>query len=123
MTTKHRMIKMIEVPESILAPCDREVRSRRATEYRIVHKLVGDLLAAGFQLWTCDRIDIPSADVEPMGELFACDEQVLFVSRPGVPAGWVRLVYGNDGWDVISDYTTNLEKQLAAVNAYAESLT
>ena len=23
--------------------------------------------------------------------------------------GWVYLVFGNDGWDVISDYTTNLE--------------
>lgn len=38
------------------------------------------------------------------------------------PIGWVRFVYGNDGHDVISDYTTNLESVLEPINAYAESL-
>lgn len=27
--------------------------------------------------------------------------------------GWVLFVMGNDGWDVISDYTTNLEPLMA----------
>lgn len=126
MGTKHKTIELIEVPEVILAPCDREVRARRATEYRIVHKLVGDLLAAGFVPFLRregeGRIVITSNDVEPMADLFACDEERLYVGRPGGPSGWVFLVYGNDGWDVIADYTTNLEEHLKAVNAFADEL-
>jgi len=34
----------------------------------------------------------------------------------------VYFVLGNSGWDVISDYTTNLEALLAGANALAESL-
>lgn len=32
----------------------------------------------------------------------------LYVFKPGEkkPFAWVYFVYGNDGWDVISDYTT-----------------
>jgi len=40
----------------------------------------------------------------------------------GVRKGWVRFVYGNDGWDVMNDYTTNLEDTLKDVNAFADSL-
>jgi hypothetical protein len=29
---------------------------------------------------------------------------------------------GNNGWDVISDYTVNLEKVLKPINEYADSL-
>jgi hypothetical protein len=36
--------------------------------------------------------------------------------------GWVRFIYGNDGWDVINDYTTNLEPVIAGVNALAEKM-
>jgi len=32
------------------------------------------------------------------------------------------LSYGNDGWDVISDYTTNLEDTLAPLNKWCQEL-
>lgn len=35
-------------------------------------------------------------------------------------AFWVRLTLGN-GMDVITDYTTNLEKLMAPINAFAAS--
>lgn len=62
--------------------------------------------------------------------LMLTDGDYLFVydaSRPKEeederPDSWVRFVYGNDGWDVISDYHTALEEDLKPVNDYADSL-
>jgi hypothetical protein len=43
--------------------------------------------------------------------LMSTDEDYLMVYEPGKKErlGWIHLVYGNDGYDVVSDYTTNLE--------------
>jgi hypothetical protein len=35
---------------------------------------------------------------------------------------WIRFVYGNDGYNVISDYSVNLEAVLKPVNDYADTL-
>lgn len=37
-----------------------------------------------------------------------------------VSEGWVYVVLGNDGWDVISDYTTNLEPLMQGANRLAD---
>jgi len=37
-----------------------------------------------------------------------------------VSKGWVYIVLGNEGWDVISDYTTNLEPLMTGANRLAE---
>jgi hypothetical protein len=34
----------------------------------------------------------------------------------------VRFVYGNDGYDVINDYTVDLEDVLKSVNEYADRM-
>jgi hypothetical protein len=34
--------------------------------------------------------------------------------------GWVLFIYGNDGWDVISDYTCNLEPIMGPANELSE---
>jgi len=44
------------------------------------------------------------------------------VDNGGAPSGWVYFVYGNDGWDVVSDYTTNLEAVLKGSGELAERL-
>jgi hypothetical protein len=62
---------------------------------------------------------------------FACDDCMLFIHRKGEEAmiddrvnalGWIYFVLGNDGWDVISDYTSKLEKWrgMIAANAIAD---
>lgn len=63
-----------------------------------------------------------------MAALHACDEEWLFVYKPGVPKddnfppfGWVHFVYGNDGWDVISNNTVNLEDTKGMIAAQAVS--
>ena len=35
------------------------------------------------------------------------EEHVLIYDRAGKCLGWFFLVYGNDGWDLISDFSDN----------------
>lgn len=46
-------------------------------------------------------------DEATLDDLFACDESFLLVHHEARQAGSVFLVFGNDGWDVISDWTAN----------------
>lgn len=122
------------VPRAILEPCDKAVRYRRGIEYAIVRKLIETLLAKGLELsidhgGESEKIKIGDVTADTMEDMFACDEEYLFVqtkqgsldgSPEGSHHGWVKLVYGNDGWDVICDYTTNLEDALKEVNEYAD---
>ena len=63
---------------------------------------------------------------EIIAALFSTDEDYLYIHRPGgvyVPhIGWIRLIYGNNGWDVVSDYTVDLDDWLAPITALAERL-
>jgi hypothetical protein len=36
--------------------------------------------------------------------------------------GWIWFVYGNDGWDVVCDHTTNLDHIMDPIAAYTDSL-
>ena len=52
--------------------------------------------------------------------MFAADEDYLLVHKDGRQIGWVYFVYGNDGWDVVSDYTVNLEDLMKGANELAD---
>lgn len=109
---------------SAVAPA---VLKRHKIERRIVLSAVDELLAHGFQLGvddgghelalqpTKDRQDIVDA-------MLNTDEDYLIAYKDGKRFGWIRFVYGNDGWDVICDNTTNLEPFLAKTDALAHSL-
>jgi hypothetical protein len=103
------------------------VKLRRELERRIVKQAVDDLLAAGFELFIDhdgddDEMPVLNSDEATLDEIFACDEEHMYVREKGVAGnfGWIYFVYGNDGWDVISDYTVNLEEHLKKVNALAD---
>lgn len=49
--------------------------------------------------------------------MFSTDQDFLLVK-----GGWVSLVYGSSGWDVISDYTTSLEEVITPANDLAKTL-
>jgi subtilisin family serine protease len=114
-----------------LKDVDQSVRAAVAIERRIVKRTVSDLLAAGYELavhdgeeWherTTDRAKLHAA-------LMETDEDRLFVYKTdGYKGrrdwfGWVFFVYGNDGYNVINDYTINLEEVLKPVNAFADTL-
>ncbi len=106
-------------------------------EVAIAARVVGALFDAGYRI----RVD----DGEMISGLFQCpdkdnvvkradsicgvllamqttDMDRLWVTGHGKKGGWVLFVYGNGGWDVVSDYTTNLEDVLKPVNDYADTL-
>ena len=112
---------------------DPSVTRRQKIESHIASCAVSALLAAGYSLAVAqggeDEGLATTSKRKIMELLGECDDDYLFVYAPapsqiktGWKIGWVHLVYGNDGNDVIADYSCTLEKQLAAVNAYAETL-
>jgi len=106
---------------------DPSVTRRQKIENRIASRAVSALLAAGYWLAVCqgDEDEQPATTLkrEIMRDLGECDEDRLIVYNADLTRiGWVHLVYGNAGWDVISDYTTNLEPQLIPASEYAENL-
>jgi hypothetical protein len=94
------------------------IKIRQIVEREISTAVVDALLNEGFAL-SVDYGDGESAVFSSkaliLKAMFQGDEDRLYVYRSPVgsgdkPVAWVYLVYGNDGWDVISDYTVNLEK-------------
>jgi hypothetical protein len=88
---------------------------------------IAAILAAGFSVTVNngeedDEIS-SSRDAESIYRaMFSTDEDYLHVVRhkPGAGAnvmesGWIRFIYGNEGPDVINDYTTNLESILEPI--------
>lgn len=104
------------------------IEDRQRIERRIVRRVVLDLIAAEYRLnldnggetwelaeWSTDAKKVLAA-------MFATDEERLHCRKNENDRGWVFFVYGNDGPDVICDYTTNLEPILKNAEALAEKL-
>ncbi|HBL6731686.1 TPA: hypothetical protein LSG62_004489 [Serratia liquefaciens] len=107
------------------------VEDRLRTEREIAVAAVKGLVQAGYQISVFDGeevVNAPSNDADSiLGDMFSTDIDQLEVFNAGDHvnrAGWVLFVYGNDGWDVICDHTTNLEGPLKnadeLANKYAE---
>ena len=116
---------------------------RQKIERRIVLAIVRELLGAGFALSVYDGEETTVKESVDFNEikaaLFTTHEDWLYTNLipervkemkeqakqngndpggiPLKPHGWVRLVYGNDGWDVLSDYTVNLEPWIGSGTA------
>jgi hypothetical protein len=113
------------------------VEQRIAIEKRIVARLIHDLTAAGHVLAHRDDWDKLTRVTEEnfSSVLFTTDEDdiLVFPANMEIPeentgdlsvdrVGWIFLVYGNDGWDVINDYTSKLEPLLAGVFELVDQL-
>ncbi len=113
------------------------VKMRQMVEHEIVERFIDDALAAGHRLsvslergYDADEMLLGSTDRQKIiDEAFAGDDCHIFVVPATGPTvedgrvvskGWVYCVYGNDGWDVISDYTVNLESLLAGAKAISD---
>jgi hypothetical protein len=58
-------------------------------------------------------------------EMWATDEERLIMhDANGKCVGWIFLVYGNDPWELVSDYSDNpaTEALMEGVNAYSEKM-
>lgn len=93
------------------------VKMRQLVEREIATAIVSALISAGYRLST-DYGDGESAvfsnKADILKAMFQGDEDRLYVYNNNLDRnkvlGWAYLVYGNDGWDVLSDYTVSLEK-------------
>lgn len=107
------------------------LKFRQMIERRVVRRVVSRLLDAGY------LIEVDDPDVGPENKptlhetlkdvvphLFLMDDDRIWVHEKTYRSaiGWVYFVYGNDGWDVINDYTTNLEDVMKPVNDHADKL-
>lgn len=117
------------------------VKMRQEVEHKIISAFVDSALSAGYRLsvslergFDVEEMLLGSTDKKAiMEEALAGDECHIFVNESTGEVlvngrinsiGWVFCVFGNDGWDVISDYTTNLEHLMVEAteisDAYAD---
>lgn len=102
---------------------------RIKVEREIATRVVVAMLEAGYILNVDnggDENELPNATADRdvvLGAMFATDSEILIGSNPcdGGHA-WVQFVYGNDGWDVISDYDMSIDHILEPINDYADTL-
>lgn len=104
-----------------------DVEKRQAIEKRIVRKLVEDAIAVGYLISVSQgREDFSLRDSRDadaiMAEVMQCDDDALIFTRNGVDVGDVYLVYGNDGHDVICDYSCLLEGVLEGACKLADDI-
>lgn len=101
------------------------VRLERMIEKLIAKELVTRALAAGYKVSVNDGEETTlrkSTDLAKiMAAMFTTDEDTLHIDTPGYK-GWIELIYGNDGTDVIHDYSTNLEELVAPVMELADKI-
>lgn len=105
-----------------------EIAHRQKLERTIVETIVREAIRKGYSISGFDGEDdifqrLTNVD-EIMKNMMHVDEETLTFHRPdGTYAGFVFLVYGNDGWDAISDHTASEEMEdiLWAAIRYAET--
>lgn len=93
-------------------------------ERAIAREVVDGLLRFGYTVDVFDGEGYAlkrSCDADAiMDALHATDEDYLYAHDGDRLAGWVRLVYGNDGYDVIADYTLSLTMALKGAESLAD---
>ncbi len=90
-----------------------QVAKRQAIEKKIARRLIREALKAGLFISVHNGEELVikrSRSVTAILDvMFSVDEEKLFFysSLTSLRIGIVFLVYGNDGWDVINDYSVN----------------
>lgn len=104
------------------------IKRRIRVEETIAKAVIKDLLAAGYAISVDnggDEFELTCSTDENaiLAEMSATDDEHLYVHRmegdkfnKRQTCGWVYFVYGNDGWDVVNDYTVNLESALVGMH-------
>lgn len=102
------------------------VEHRIKIEKKIVKKCIQEGLKAGYTFGVHDGEEIvlrreknPNKVLKAM---FSTDEDTLLFFKDDKQFGWISFVYGNDGWDVMNDWTTNLDPILVEVNKLVDKI-
>ncbi len=98
---------------------------------RVARRTIKTLLEAGYALGVNDgeetTLERCRTAKTVFDAMFSTDEDYLLVYKKNDAGrfhrcGWVRFIYGEYGWDVINDYTMNLDEVLKPVHAYTDKL-
>lgn len=109
--------------EIILKHSAGPARRRASMELKIVNQLFESAKKAGYTLYEGEDPSIIGPSEALKDQLFDLDDAVVFVDdASGAEVGWVSLVFGNDGYDLISDYNTKLEDFLKDCDALSKRL-
>jgi hypothetical protein len=88
-----------------------KLETRQMIEKKIFSRVVKSALEKGLTLSVFDgeeyTVKNSAKYFEIMAEFSTTDEDYLVIHQNDDKVGWVRFIYGNDGYDVISDYTAN----------------
>lgn len=95
-------------------------RPRARMELIIVNALLKLLSEKGYSIEVEEYEGEATPDIKDA--CFNLDEVHLLLTKDGEKAGWIFLVMGNNGFDLISDYTTNLEKLLKPIFEISDKL-
>lgn len=100
-------------------------KQRQKIERRIVKRVSQDALAAGYSVTVDDGGEefgpfTHTADV--LDRMFSVDQETIYLRKLGSDEGLVFFVYGNDGHDVIADYSLNMEELLSGANKLADEI-
>jgi hypothetical protein len=102
------------------------VVARQKIEKSIARAFVRSCIAAGHTFGIDnggdeDEMYRTTAEKETLDKMMETDEDRVYVYRTGAekPFGWVLFVYGNDGFDVIADYTDKPEIEALLTEAHA----
>jgi hypothetical protein len=94
-----------------IAKGHKDLAKRMRMEKRMASALVRACLARGFEVTIDNGEDRPiersTSYKAIMGELWQTDEEHVLIFKDGKRHGWFFLVYGNDGYDLIADYSDN----------------
>lgn len=104
------------------------IKQRQAIERHIAELFIDSAIAAGYAINVdnggddYELADASTCKTDILKAMFATDDERLYIFEKGKRErfGWALFVYGNDGYDVIADYTTNLETLMTAVNEYTD---
>ena len=105
-----------------------KAKERQRLERKIIRCALNSIVAEGYSVRIHNGEDyvgeVKSRDVKKlMTQIMSTDEDTIDVYHPANPNGrfgWVHLVYGNDGHDVIQDHSTNLTDVLEAATKMAD---
>ena len=87
-------------------------------ETEIAYHILRVLLEDGYTLKINDGKHTYSPKQSPtflLSCMFKTDEDIIIASKPDIADKYIHLIYGNDGWRVIHDYTATLDSVLYPV--------
>lgn len=105
-----------------------DLAKRITTEGRICSKLIKHGLASGYSISVFDSeewsVTKSTSYTEIMEVMFCTDSDVVvFYDAEGNRIGNVALIYGNDGYDVISDWSAPNDAALEAFSDWLKPVT